>query len=167
MAIATSFGFNDTAIEGVSSLNFPRGLINMTDWRKKTEKPGSEIVITNFKTPSDQPEKLRIGYTEVSNVYNGTGVDASYMAPSKRGIQLLVQDTAVLKVTDSVDPTFAYLLPISAHLVLKAPVSEHVTANDILTVVGRLLSGLFDTGAITSTQLEAYMRGALTPSGLR
>lgn len=167
MAKVKSFGYTDTSIEGVTTLPFARGLVNFdADFSVKSNVAGKEVVLTNITSPPDRPEKFRIGYADVSNVYNGTGVEPSITAPSKKGTQLLVQLTEVLSVTDDTDADYRLDLPISYHLVIKVPTSEYITSDDIVTGLGRLLSGLFDTGVSTTARLNSIRRGALVPPGL-
>lgn len=167
MAKVKSAGYSDTPISGVSSLTMSRGLLNFEkDFRVKSNKPGTEVVITNLTSPVDRPEKIRIGYTDIANVYSGTGIDASVSAPTKRGIQVLAQVTEIISITDDSDPDYRIDLPVSYHLVIKVPASELITASDIQTGIGRLLSSLFDTGSTSTTRLEAILRGALVPAGL-
>lgn len=167
MAKVKNYGFTDTPVEGVASLAFPRAVLNIgADFRVKANQPGKEVVLTNITSPVDRPEKIRIAYSDISNVYNGTDVDTSVYAPTKRGVSILAQITETLSVSDSVDPDFRVDLPISYHLVIKVPASEYIAAADIEAGLGRLLSSLFDTGVTTTTRLEAILRGSLVPTGL-
>lgn len=165
MAKVKSNGYTDTAIAGVSELSFARGLLNFgADFRVKSSVAGKEVVLTNITSPPDRPEKIRLGFTEVANAYAGSGVDVPVTAPTKRGTQILAQVTEVISVTDDSDPDYRLDLPVSYHLVIKVPTSEYITGSDVVTGLGRLLSSLFDTGAETTTRLNAILRGALTPS---
>lgn len=167
MAKVKSGGYTDTPINGVSSLTFSRGLLNFEkDFRVKSNKPGSEVVLTNLTCPVDRPEKIRIGYTDIANVYAGSGVDPSVTAPTKRGIQFLAQLTEVISVTDDTDPDYRIDLPVTYHIVGKIPATDLLTAADVQNGVGRLLSSLFDTGSTSTSRLEAILRGALVPAGL-
>jgi len=167
MSKVKSVGYTDTAIEGVTSLTFPRGLVNFgADFRVKSDKPGSEVVLTNLTSPVDRPERIRVAYTDVSNVYAGSGIDPSVSAPTKRGVSILAQHTNVLSVSDSTDADYRLDLPISCHLVIKVPASEYITAEDVRVSLGRLLSSLFDTGATTDARLNAILRGSLIPADL-
>lgn len=167
MAKVKSWGVVDTPIEGVSNLTYPREVLNLgTDFRVKSENAGKEVVLTNITSPADRPEKIRISYSDVANIYSGTGIEASVLAPTKRGASVLVQLTDVVCVTDSVDPTYRIDLPLSVHTVLKYPVSEHINAADIQKSLSRLLSALFDSGSTTATRLESILRGSLTPKEL-
>jgi hypothetical protein len=166
MTKVTTTGYTDTAISGVSSLTFPRGLVNIKqDFRVKSNT-GKEVVLTNITSPTDRPENIRLAYSEIANIYNGTGIEPSVASPTKKGVSVLAQVTDVLSVTDSADASYRIDLPLSAHLVIKAPSSEFITSAQVQTLIGRLLSSLFDTGVTTTTRLEAILRGSLVPSEL-
>lgn len=167
MAKVKSNGYVDTAVSGVSSLTFPRAVLNIgTDFRVKSNQPGKEIVLTNITSPVDRPEKIRIAYSDVANVYSGTDIEASVASPTKRGVSLLAQVTDTISVTDDTDPSYRIDLPVSYHLVIKVPASEFISATDVQTGLGRLLSSLFDTGVDTTSRLEAILRGSLVPTEL-
>lgn len=166
MAKSLNLGFTDTPIPDVTYLEFVRGLVNYSaDWRVKSDTSG-EIVLTNLTSPIDRPEKIRVAYSEVSNIYNGTGIEPSLYSTTKRGVSIVVQVSEVASVTDNTDPDFRYDLPISAHLVIKTAVDELITPAIINTIIGRVLSGLFDTGSTQTTRLAAILRGSLKPSDL-
>lgn len=160
-------GYTDTPIEGVDKLSLDRGLLNFKeDFRVKSNDNGKEIILTNITSPIDRPENIRIAYNQVSNIYNGTGIEPSMLATSKRGVNILTQLTDILSVVDDTDPDYRVDLPVSCHLVIKAPASEHINSDVILTSVGRLLSSLFATGSNETARLEAILRGSLVPSDL-
>lgn len=164
MAKSVSGGYTDTPIEGVSSLPFARGLVNFgKDFRVKSNKNGQEVVMTNLTAQPDRPELIRIAYSELANIYSGTGVELPNYAPTKRGLSILAQCTEILSVTDDTDPSFRIDLPLSAHIVIRTPLSEYVTPAHYETLVGRLLSSLYDTGSTGTTRLAAILRGALVP----
>lgn len=161
-----SYGFNDTPISGVSTLKFERGLLNYkADFRTKSNTPG-EVIITNITSPVDRPENIRYARSEVKNVYANTDIDPSVYAPSTKGVSIVAQVTETLSVTDSADSEYRVDLPVSAHIVLKTPASEHVDAAVLETVIGRLLSSLFETGKEDTTRLEALLRGSLLPTDI-
>jgi hypothetical protein len=168
MSKTVSVGYTDTAISGVPGpVNFIRGLVNFgADWRKKIATD-SELIMTNLTSPVDRPEKFRLSFSEVANIYAGTDIDQAVYAPSKRGVSVLCQLTETYSVTDSTDASFRIDLPISAHIVIKIPASEYLTADMVQTVAGRLVSGLYDTGSTTTARLNAIIRGSLSPSDLK
>lgn len=160
-------GYTDTPVSGVTELTFPRAVLNIQkDFRVKSNNNGKEIVLTNITSPIDRPENIRLAYSDVANIYSGTGIEPSVSAPTKRGVSVLAQVTDVLSVQDTTDADFRIDLPLSAHLVIKAPASEYVTADQVQVLIGRLLSSLFDTGVVTTSRLEAILRGSLAPSEL-
>jgi hypothetical protein len=159
--------YQDTAVSGVTSLTFPRAVLNIKeDFRVKSNTAGKEVIMTNITAPIDRPENIRLAYSEVANIYNGTGIEPSVSAPTKRGVSVLAQITDVISVTDTTDADFRIDLPLSAHLVLKVPSSEYITSAQVTAAVGRLLSSLFDTGSTSGSRLEAVLRGALVPTEL-
>lgn len=166
MAKSVNLNVTDTPISGVSTLSLNRGLVNFgADFKVKSNVPG-EVVLTNLTSPVSYPEKLRIAQSEIADVYAGTGVNASLYAPTRRGVSCVCQLTDVWKVVDSVDPTYEVALPISAHIVLKVPNNELITLPMIEATIGRLISGLYETGSDETTRLAAILRGSLVPSDL-
>lgn len=164
MAKIKSDNFTDTTIIGDPTLTFPRAPLNFAaDFRIKSDS-GKEVVLINTTSPLGAVEKARISYSEIANVYSGSGIDASIMAPTKQGVSILAQLTDVITVTDDVAADYRIDLPISCHLVVKIPASEHIIAADVQSRIGRLLSCLFDTGVETTSRLEAILRGSLVPS---
>lgn len=165
MSKVKSNGYTDTAIAGSPVLTFPRAAINFAaDMRVKSNQPGKEVVLTNITSPIDRPEKIRIAYSDVANVFSGSGVEATVFTPTKRGVSILAQVTDVISITDSADPDYRIDLPVSFHLVVKVPANENISADDVETGIGRLLSSLFDTGVSSTSRLEAILRGSLVPS---
>lgn len=165
MSRSLNLNRTDTAIAGNPTQNLTRGNVNFdTDWRVKTNNPGKEVVLTNVTSPIDCPERFRIAYTEIGNVYAGSGVEKSVYAPTTRGVSVLVQLTEVLTVTDSTDAAYRVDLPVSYHLVIKVPANELITESVVQAGVARLLSGLYDTGVTTTARLAGLLRGSLVPS---
>lgn len=163
---AINYGFTDTPISGVTSLELPRGLVNYgADFRVKSNTK-DELIMTNLTCPIDRPEKVRIAWSQKKDAYANTGIAPAYQAPNTTGVSLLVQETVVGSVTDSTDPTYRVDAPISAHIVINTIPLQEVSENDVLMVVGRLVSSLFETGSEANTRLKALLRGSLEPSDL-
>lgn len=167
MSKVVSVNYTDTPIPEVETLELARGLVNFgADFRVKTLRSDGELVLTNLTSPAAFPEKFRYGVSSVSNVYAGSGLEPSVYAPTKRGTSILCQLTQNYSVTDTEDPTFLIGLPISAHLVLKVPDYPLIQPAMLTTLVGRLVSGLFETGDEGTSRMEALLRGSLTPVDL-
>jgi len=166
MAKALSVNYTDTAISGVTSLAFERGLVNFgADFKVKSDEP-EEAILTNLTSPVVYPERIRYSVSDVANIYAGSSVEPSLYSPTKRGTSLLAQVSETWKVTDSGDASYEVALPVSAHLVIKVPNHELVTPAAIQTLLGRLISSLYDTGDLTTARLTALLRGSLKPSDL-
>lgn len=166
MAKTINFGYTDTPISGVSSLEFPRGLVNFgADFRVRSEKK-DEMLLTNITSPIDRPEKFRIAWSLVDSVYNGSGISVANQAASLRGVNLLIQLTEVATVTDSADPAYRVDVPISVHCVVRVPAVDQLTEEHIQTVLGRLISGFYETGSETTSRIKALLRGSLEPSDI-
>lgn len=159
-------GYNDTPISGVTSLELQRGLINYKDdFRILSETP-NEVVLTNLTAPLDRPEKFRIAYNVIKDVYRNTDIHPNMRAASSKGVNVLCQLTSTISEINDTDPTVRTDLPISAHIVLKFPAAAAITAALIQETVGRLVSGLYETGSTDVVRLQSLMRGSLLPSDI-
>lgn len=166
MSKVINFGYTDTPINGVTSLNFPRGLVNFgADFRIRSEKK-DEMILTNITSPIDRPEKFRMAWSLIDSVYNGTGIAEANQAPSLRGVNLLIQLTEIASITDSGDASYRVDVPISVHCVVKVPAVEELTEAHIQAVLGRLVSGYYETGSTATSRMKALLRGSLEPLDL-
>lgn len=166
MAKSLSLNRTDTAIAGNPTLTLPRGAVNFGADFVVKEVSANEVIITNLTSPIDAPESFRFALSEIKDVYKNTGIDPTMYSPSRRGVNLLVQLTGTFTESDSVDTSYKVMRPIEAHLVLKAPSAELVTEDVIIAFVGRMISGLFGTGLMTSARLKSMLRGSLTPTDI-
>lgn len=156
----------DTPISGVSSLTLERSIPNYgVDWRTKSDEP-DEVVVTNMNSPVAFPEKFRVAASDINDIYKGTGISNTLVSPVRGGRNVLVQLTEIWTVTDSADPTYNVALPVSAHVVLKVPNHPAIVANDVVALLGRLVSGLYDSGSEESSRIAAILRGSLKPSDM-
>lgn len=168
MSKSVNVGYTDTTLspDTSASLTLLRAPLNIgVDYAVKSNKPG-EVVLTNITSPADRVEKIRFGFTEVADVYKGSGIDPAYYGPSRKGVSVVVQLTETQRVVESTDINYAVDLPISCHLVIKVPSHELVTATTVETAIKRLLSGLYPKGGTTLTRLTSLLRGALVPPEL-
>lgn len=167
MAIVTSFGYTDSA-SATKNIAIP-DLSYTTDFAV-TKDVADEVVLTNRTSPIDQPETIRFGYQNVANVYANTGIDPSYMSVTKRGVSLVAQVNDILRVTCESAENSCNMnvvdLPLTAHVVVKVPLNQYVTAETAMAVVNRAISSLYDTGKTSTSRLEAMLRHALTPTGM-
>lgn len=153
----------DTAISGVTSLELARGLVNFgADWRTRSDEP-NEVLITNLTSPIDRPEKFRFAMNDIKDIYRNAAIDPTLYAPSRRGASVLCQLVDTWTIVDSAAPSYEVALPVEGHIVLKIPANELINADMVITFLGRLVSGLFATGSVTSDRLKAMLRGSLLP----
>jgi len=157
-------GYTDTADAAIVNTTAPRAKLNFAADFKMKKSADSELIITNITSPLDRPEAIRFGVTDVKNVYNGLDISVAVQSPSKKGTQVLVQVTEVISVTDSSDAMYRIDLPVSAHLVIKVPNSEHITGEIVETLVSRVVSSLYANTTDDTTRINSLLRGVLTPS---
>lgn len=164
-----SFGYTDS-VTNTKSISIPT-ISYTSDFSRDTRvsKKGEQI-INNRTSPLDQPETVRFAIDNISNIYKDTSIDPSAMSVSTKGLSLLVQLNDILRVTpdegSGVYPIMPVDLPIGAHLVLKVPSSQYVTATEAMNVVHRLVAFLYETDGTGLTRLEGLLRGALLPTGM-
>lgn len=157
-------GYIDTAIPGVSSLAFARGLVNYpVDFRITSETTG-EVKLTNLTSPLDRPETVRIAYSVIPDVYKGSGISVNVQPPSSKGVSILCQVTNVYR--DTTIAASPIDLPVSTHMVIRVPAHSSITAELVQAHIGRLISSLYDTGSTGTSRLESLLRGSLQPAGL-
>lgn len=167
MAKSVDYGYTDTAIEGVTPpVNLAKGLVNFgVDWREIPNGKG-EFLIKNITSPTDQEERIRIAFTDIANVYNGSGISSAYQSPSVKGASVLIQLNEVWSETDDTDLTYRVDVPFQAHVVLKFAKANFVTAAAVETAFARLVAALYESGATSTTRLNALIRGSLKPGDM-
>lgn len=166
MSKVVSVNHTDTPISGVTELSLERGLVNYgADFKVKVEMADS-VILTNLTSPITAPEQFKFSVQDVANVYTGTAVDPNFYSPSKKGVSLLAQCNEVWTVTDTEDSTYQVELPVQAHIVLKVPKNENITPAMVEALLGRVVSGLYETGSEGTTRLQAMLRGSMKPSDL-
>lgn len=166
MAFQSSFGYVDT--NASTSASVKRANLNyQKDFAETTDGDGL-CILTNTTTPLDQKETMRFQTQKISNIYSGAGIDPAYSSQNKKGLSLLVQVNDVLRVTSDDDLQYQLDLPMSAHMVIRVPENQHVTAEKVMTLALRVVGMLYassDTENKT-TRLEQMLRGAMAPSDI-
>lgn len=159
MSITNSYGTTDTIISGAATPTLtPLPVINwVSDFAVKSESAG-EVVLVNTTTPYDQNEKIRFGYSEIADIYKGSDLSADQYAANKSGVNILVQVTETVKVTDSTLSGAVAYLPISAHLVLKVPKSAYLDDATVKTAICRLVGTLYKNG---NFDIKPLLKGSL------
>lgn len=156
----------DTIVSQGLSLKLDRGIPNFgADFKTRTDEP-SEVILTNLNSPVAYPENFRFATSKVANIYKGTGIAATSHSQVSTGTNVLCQLTETWTVQDDTDPNYCVALPVSAHIVLKVPDDPMITVDDITGLLGRAISGLFETGSTSGHRIQALLRGSLKPSDI-
>lgn len=134
-----------------------------SDFRIEKNDP-KEAVLTSIQSPIGLAEKFRFAAQPISNVYANTTVDKALYAQSTKGLSVLVQLSEIWTLEDPQVPSFIQALPVEAHLVIRVPSNPHYDADDIMTLVGRMLGGLFTHDASGNNRLAALLRQSLVPT---
>lgn len=156
-------GYSDTPIEGGKQAVITAAPVNFKEDFRVLKSGDQEARIVNVTTPIDRPEIFRFACQPISNVYTGSGIAPAMQGPLKAGRSVLVQLTDIFAVEQAGESEDLYQMPLSGHVVLRVPNSEHVTEELILQHLSRLFAGLFDTGSDSSSRLKALVRGSLLP----
>lgn len=165
LTVNTNYGATGTTDHPAGTVSRQVANLNwLTDWGLKSAT-SSEVVLVNRLSPRDAKNKIRFSVTDVANVYTNSGIQANYQLPSRQGISLLAQATAICDVLDSSDAQFHAQLPLSAHLVLRAPKSGLLTTAQIMGIVQQLVGSLYPTdGTVNTTAgLDNLLNGLINP----
>jgi hypothetical protein len=157
----------DTPVSGVSSLSLDRAILNFgADWRVKDQTSKDELVLTNLNSPVAYPERGTVICNEITDIYRGKGISPNLVYPDKRGVKLVAKDAGTMTITNSDDSTYSCAVPWSVSLTISTGVHPAITSSNLITMLSRAVSQLFETGSETTTRLEALWRGALEPTDL-
>lgn len=147
MAITTGTGLTQTATSPFPT--HPRPAVDFA-WVK--DEPG-EAIERYVAGSLEQPCKIRYAYSEIADIFKGTGVDP---VDGQRidGISILVQLTEVWTDTEGL------YLPVSAHFVVRFPVNSEITDDVVGAFITRMLGGLYrDVGDTIITGIAPLMVG--------
>lgn len=170
MAYTTSMNNGATATEahssGFKSMNVQA--VNPVDWTP-VERSNNRIVLTNSgNSDYSAPNRVRIERSTVSNIYEGSGIQSNYQLPSKRGLKLFVQNSAVATLRNSADVTDVIMLPYVASLTLRVPVvpTDIVSYANIVSMLQQLYGVVVvdaesSAAAHQGAALAGYLNGNL------
>lgn len=139
--------------------------LTSTDIRKDSTAPapsdGVQEAYVNNTSDFGCVEKIRIRRTQRTNVYQKTGIDRAFWAPTTRGVQINWLIDQIWEVTDNDpdNPKPSYKVPAKASLTLTVAEDAAITATDILELIQRLLATVYTDG--TSHLSEAF-KGAIS-----
>lgn len=129
---------------------------------------GVETIFTDTTSAVDRHRTIRLGSSNIPNIYAGSDVDKPYQANSTQGRQLLGTIKDVWSLTDSADPKFRVDLPVTCNITLKFPMCEYITQEALLGLLSDTVSALYTTGTTENAMslIEPLSRGATNPKGL-
>lgn len=135
------------------------------DFKKKVDEP-SEAIITNVSgSEISTMETVRYGVSNVNNVYQGTNTELAAQAPTKKGVQILVELTENYRAThattgEEID------LPCKGRIVLRFPTHACVTEEMVQDLLSRTISSALASGKTDASRLVEVARGSLLPDGI-
>lgn len=124
-----------------------------SDYLWEKEEPG-EAILRAVVGSMDQPNRIRYATSSIPNLFAGQSAVAAVAGQSTIGTSILIQVQEAWKIYDAADANVApHFFPVSAHMVLKVPVTELVGSTALSGLVLRLLGATFRNG--TDTLAEA------------
>lgn len=130
---------------------------------------GVETIFTDTTSAIDRHRTIRLGSSQIPNIYAGTDVDKPYRANSTQGRQVLATIKDVWSLTDSDKPDFRIDLPVSCNITLKIPLCEYITESDVLGLLTDTVCSLYrgqTSGSAALPLIDSLFRGATNPKGL-
>jgi hypothetical protein len=156
MALSSSFGFTNTTD---SSVSLTPTAIGMSNYALVTDDPG-KCLLKNTTCPIDQVETL----TYMCQDINQVNQEEKNVNPPKiqSGRVVTIKMEAKKRVTSSVDDTFVVDYPVSCNVSFRFTKSQYITANDLLTMLKRVVGALQDSSA-DGYRLDDLMMQQLNP----
>lgn len=145
MSLSSASGTGQT-LSGTPGTTIPAPAVSI--WSVIQDEPG-ETIYKNISGGLDQPNKIRLGFSSIADVFKGT--EATPVAGQRtNGYSILVQVTEVWKVTESTTGA-VYYLPVSAHSVYKLPSDVMVTSAGFAGLSGRLMGATLRSASENQT----------------
>lgn len=162
MAKSGSFGY--TAAAATKNITVPD--INFgTQFTVDIIEP-TKVGITNLTSPPDQKDHITYQYMTVNDIYKGTTIDPSAYSPNRKGISVATVVHDVMRVTDSVDPSYLVDLPIKVSISVVTPQSQYLAASAVQTALLRCVAAWYSFGVVDTSRIDALIRGSMKPSEL-
>lgn len=165
MAYTTSMNNGATASEahtnGLKALSIQA--LMPTDWTP-IERANNRLVLMNTgHSDYSVPNRVRIERSQVSNIYEGSGITSNYQMPTKRGIKLFAQATCIASLRNSADITDVLLLPYVASVTLRVPnvPTDIVSYADVASVLQQLYGVFAISGSTSSSAFGDSLSGFL------
>lgn len=165
MAYTTSMNNGATSSQahqaGLKSLAIQA--LQPTDWTP-IERANNRLVLMNTgNSDYSVPNRVRIERSQVSNIYEGSGITSNYQMPTKRGIKLFAQTTCIASLRNSADITDVLLLPYVASVTIRVPnvPTDIVSYANVASVLQQLYGVFAISGSNTSAAFGDSLAGFL------
>lgn len=128
-----------------------------TNYVEKTDK-GDGLTFADTTAPIDRPALTHVEFHPRTNIYQNTGIDRAYWAPSVRGFNIYVQQMNTYLVSDGTETFYA---PISCGISIKSLAHEAITPELVEEHLAYSIAQLHKKGVCDATRIAALMRGSL------
>lgn len=139
-------------------------VLNSANLVEKTSKSDGKVFVDKT-SPIDRPNTVSVEWHQRSNIYQNTGIDRAFYAPSVRGFNVHLQENYTYKVDDGKETEF--YAPISVGITIKGLMHEAITDTVISEALTATYARLFPDGKVTSDRIADLMRGALDLPNLK
>lgn len=156
-----TLGPNGTDVPTIGTIDLAVEPLNFaSDFALVEDAPG-KVVYADLTAPLDQPWTLRKQQSTRANIYQGTSIDPSAYASTKRGVDTVIEIRGTIKVVDDVSGK-EELLPVRWALTSTMPVHAAVDKTVALALAKRLLASVALNGEDGIQEgLGNLQRGAL------
>lgn len=139
MSLTSSWGFTNTTD---STANLTPTAVGMSNYAVVTDDPG-KCLLKNVTCPIDQVETLTFMCQELNQI---TQEEKNANPPKVAGGRAItVKMEAKKRVTSSSDDTFIVDYPVSCNVTWRFSKTQYLTANDLLTMLKRVVGALQDS----------------------
>lgn len=162
MAINIDPGYNlsdFTPITAVTTAYYldPDNLITVVD------EPGKWVGVLSRNEGFNTDVRVTLAATKVEDVYRShKDMDIKLKTGIKSGVQILVKIEIFPTVTDTDNPTFLNMYPITMHKVLHIPRNQYVTES-ALTELDAICNGLLFKSSTGASRINELIRYACNP----
>lgn len=132
------------------------------DFAKTEDTPAEAKLANKTSATLSAMEIIRIGKSDVTNVYNGTSIGSSNQMPVKTGVRTLVEVGSTLKAVNSVSGE-ELLIPVRAWTCVQVPTASFISSTVMEYALGRAIAALFATGGTSIAREASIARGSLLP----
>lgn len=150
---------------GASAKSVTLPATNFSDWAI-SDQAVDTITMANTADSLDTVETMKVTIQNVKNIYKNSDVPITEGATNS-GVRLVVSLHGVWSEKDTSDSTLpVHYAPVACSITTVVPKWASVTSSDVLALIGRTLSGYFETDDTVSDpkRIAKMLRGIERPS---